>query len=135
MKTIDRLCGVLALALALVGVAAASEGEDMRMENVQMDRLDNASLQRGAATFVNYCLNCHSAQNMRYSRLKDIGLTEDQIKNNLILTSAKLADTMSITMSRADAKAWLGAAPPDLSVEARIRERNWLYGYLRSFYR
>jgi len=100
-----------------------------------MKRLDNASLQRGAAIFVNYCLNCHSAQLMRYSRLKDIRLTQDQIKNNLILTNAKIADTMSITMSRSDAKAWLGAIPPDLSVASRIRGPEWLYGYLRAFYR
>jgi ubiquinol-cytochrome c reductase cytochrome c1 subunit len=135
MNTFKQLCWALVLTLSAAGIAAASEGEDMRMESVQMDRLDNASLQRGAATFVNYCLNCHSAQYMRFSRLKDIGLTEEQIKNNLIFTGAKLGDTMSISLGKADAKAWLGAAPPDLTDEARIRGRNWLYGYLRSFYR
>jgi ubiquinol-cytochrome c reductase cytochrome c1 subunit len=133
MNMIKTIC-----ALALVLLAAplfASEGEDMRMERLQIDRLDNASLQRGAKTFVNYCLNCHSAQNMRYNRLKDIGLAEDQIKNNLMFATSKIGDTMSVAMPRTEAKAWFGAAPPDLSVEARIRGDEWLYGYLRAFYR
>jgi ubiquinol-cytochrome c reductase cytochrome c1 subunit len=123
------------LVLAIAGHAVASEGEDMRMEPAQMDRLDNASLQRGVRTFVNYCLNCHSAQYMRYNRLADLGLSVDQIKNNLIFTGAKIGDTMTVAMSKADAKAWFGVVPPDLALEARIRGRDWIYGYLRAFYR
>ena len=85
--------------------------------------------------FVNYCLNCHSASAMRYSRMQDIGLTEDQIKENLLFASDKPGELMKVGMTKADAKAWFGAAPPDLSVIARSRGSDWLYTYLRSFYR
>jgi ubiquinol-cytochrome c reductase cytochrome c1 subunit len=96
---------------------------------------DRASLQRGAKVFVNYCLNCHSAQYMRYSRLQDIGLTEPEIKDNLIFSGQKVGETMTVALQKADAKVWLGVNPPDLSVIARSRGADWLYSYLRSFYR
>ena len=94
-----------------------------------------------AQLFVNYCLGCHSAQYMRYNRLADIGLTDAQIKDNLLFTGQKVGDTMQIPMSKADAAEWLGAAPPDLSVITRARSSgagsgsDWLYTFLRSFYR
>jgi ubiquinol-cytochrome c reductase cytochrome c1 subunit len=88
-----------------------------------IDLSDQASLQRGARTFVNNCLNCHSANYMRYNRLKDIGLTEKQIKDNLLSINPK------------DAKKWFGVAPPDLSVEVRARGADWVYAYLQGFYR
>jgi ubiquinol-cytochrome c reductase cytochrome c1 subunit len=100
-----------------------------------------AALQNGAKLFVNYCLNCHSASYLRYNRLQDIGLSEEQIKGNLLFTAEKTGETMMIAMQRADAKAWFGAAPPDLSVIARARASefgsgsDWLYTYLRGFYR
>jgi ubiquinol-cytochrome c reductase cytochrome c1 subunit len=72
---------------------------------------------------------------MRYNRLMDIGLSEAQIKNNLLFASEKVGDTMTVAMQKADAKVWFGAAPPDLSVEARARGADWLYTYLRGFYR
>ncbi|MDA4681156.1 cytochrome c1, partial [Enterobacter asburiae] len=71
--------------------------------------------------FVNYCLNCHGASAMRYNRLRDIGLSEEQIQKNLLFTSDKVGDLMHIAMSRDDAKKWFGAVPPDLSVIARAR--------------
>jgi cytochrome c1 len=82
---------------------------------------DIASLQNGAKLFVNYCLNCHSASSMRYNRLRDLGLNEDQIKNNLLFSGEKVGDMMTIAMRPADAKAWFGAVPPDLSVIARAK--------------
>src|SRR6187551_3219209 len=91
---------------------------------------DKASLQRGAHSFVNYCLNCHSAKYMRYERLKDIGLTEQQIKDNLMFGTDKIGSTMTVAMTPAEGKAWFGAVPPDLSVEARVRGADWLYNYL-----
>lgn len=124
-----------AAALAFVSPATASGGADLRMERAPTNRLDDASLQRGARTFVNYCLNCHSAKYMRYNRLTDLGLTEDQIRDNLILGDAKIGDVMNVAMRPADAKAWFGAPPPDLSVEARVRGRDWLYNYFLGFYR
>jgi ubiquinol-cytochrome c reductase cytochrome c1 subunit len=93
------------------------------------------SIQRGVRVFVNYCLNCHSAQYMRYNRLLALGLTEQQIRDNLMFGEGKLGDTMTVAMRRSDAKQWLGVAPPDLSVVARSRSADWLYTYLRSYYR
>ncbi len=100
-----------------------------------IDANDKASLQRGARTFVNSCLNCHSANYMRYNRLKDIGLTEAQIKDNLLFAGEKVGDTMKVAMNPIDAKKWFGVAPPDLSVEVRARGADWIYAYLRGFYR
>jgi ubiquinol-cytochrome c reductase cytochrome c1 subunit len=93
------------------------------------------SLQRGARNFANYCLNCHSAQYMRYNRLTDLGISEQEIRDNLMFATDKLGSTMTATMPKADAVAWFGVAPPDLSVEARIRGKDWLYSYLLAFYR
>ena len=100
-----------------------------------IDPTDQASLQRGARTFVNNCLNCHSANYMRYNRLVDIGLTEKEIKENLLFAGEKVGDTMQVAMDPKDAKKWFGVAPPDLSVEVRARGADWVYAYMRSFYR
>ncbi|MGQ0442514.1 MAG: cytochrome c1 [Methylophilaceae bacterium] len=100
-----------------------------------IDPSDQASLQRGARTFINNCLNCHSANYMRYNRLVDIGLTEKQIKDNLLFAGEKVGDTMQVAMSVKDAKKWFGVAPPDLSVEVRARGADWVYAYMRGFYR
>jgi ubiquinol-cytochrome c reductase cytochrome c1 subunit len=129
MKT--KFLFVLALLLPLL--AAANEG--VKLDHAPIDPNNQASLQRGAKVFVNYCLNCHSAAYMRYNRLQDIGLTDAQIKANLLFAGEKVGDTMTVAMNKSDAKAWFGATPPDLSVEARARGADWLYSYLRSFYR
>lgn len=94
-----------------------------------------ASLQNGAKLFVNYCLNCHSAVSMRYNRLRDIGLTDEQIQQNLLFSADKVGELMKTSLSAKDGKAWFGATPPDLSVIARARGSDWLYTYLRTFYR
>lgn len=106
------------------------------------DRSGNvAALQNGAKVFVNYCMSCHSASFMRYNRLGDIGLSEEQIRGNLIFSDAKIGDLMKISMRPGEAKVWFGAAPPDLTLVARARSSesgtgaDWLYTYLRSFYR
>lgn len=124
------------LLLATAGGASASEA-GARLETAPgTSRFElQGSLQRGARDFINYCLNCHSAQYMRYSRLKDLGLTEAQIKDNLMFATDKISETMTAAMTRADAKAWFGAPPPDLTVETRIRGRDWLYSYLLAFYK
>ncbi len=124
---------LLILALLLPTALLANEGVPLEKAPVNLD--DQASLQRGAKTFINYCLNCHSASAMRYNRLQDIGLTEAQIKANLLLAGEKVGDTMTVAMRSKDAKAWFGATPPDLSVEARARGADWLYAYMRGFYR
>ena len=133
----------LLLALSFLPFAAAfsaafsvhaSEG-GYRLDRAPIDQKDMLSLQAGARTFVNYCLNCHGAQYMRFNRLTDIGLTEKQILDNLVLTGAKVGDPMKVALSSKDGKAMFGAAPPDLSVIARARSADWLYTYLRTFYR
>ena len=123
---------VLALATAPL-LAYASSGRALDTAPIQLH--DMASLQRGAKVFVNYCLNCHSASYMRYNRLRDLGLSEAQIVDNLIFTKQKVGETMEVSMGKRDAKAWFGAAPPDLTVTARARGADWLYTYLRTFYR
>lgn len=129
--------------------ARAAAGPATRMERFVADPRDVESLQRGAKLFVNYCLNCHGAKYMRYNGLTQLGLTEQQVTENLILSGrfeaaadgtlryvpAKIGDTMKATMPPAQAKAWFGAPPPDLSVESRVRGTQWLYNYLIGFYR
>lgn len=126
---------LFAILLALLPVAAHASEETAALDKAPVNVYDKLSLQRGARTFVNYCLNCHSANYMRYSRLQDLGLTEAQIRDNLLFTAEKVGQPMSIAMHPADAKKWFGAAPPDLTVIARARGADWLYTYLRSFYR
>ncbi len=123
------------LALLLPTLAAANEGP--KLDHAPIDPANQASLQRGARTFVNYCLSCHSAAYMRYNRLADIGLSDAQIKANLMFAGEKVGDPMTITMNKKEAKAWFGATPPDLSVQARAYANgaDWLYTYLRGFYR
>lgn len=106
-----------------------------RLDRAPIDPKDLVSLQAGAKTFVNYCLNCHGAQYMRYNRLTDLGLTEAQIRDNLILTDAKVGDTMKVVLSAKDGKTMFGTTPPDLTVIGRSRGADWLYTYLRAFYR
>lgn len=123
------------LSFVLMFSVLAHANEPLALDKAPIDPNNQASLQRGAKYFVNYCLNCHSAVSMRYNRLLDLGITEAQIKNNLLFASDKVGDTMTVAMQKADAKVWFGAAPPDLSVEARARGADWLYTYLRGFYR
>jgi len=126
-----RLLLALILAPCLV---LASEG-GYRLDRAPIDPTDLVSLQSGARTFVNYCLNCHGAQYMRYNRLTDLGLTETEIRDNLIFTDAKFGGTMKVALGAKEGKAMFGAAPPDLTVIGRSRSPDWLYTYLRTFYR
>ena len=125
----------LILMLALVLPFAAQANEGVHLDKAPINSANEASLQRGAKVFVNYCLNCHSAAAMRYNRLKDIGLTDEQIKGNLMFAGEKVGETMTVAMNKKDAKNWFGATPPDLSVVSRSRGADWLYTYLRGFYR
>ena len=114
--------------------AMASDG-GVRLDPAPINQTDVISLQSGARTFANYCLNCHSASLMRWNRLMELGLTESQIKDNLMFSGDKVGELMRVAMSRNDARQWFGAAPPDLSVIARARGADWLYTYLHGFYR
>jgi ubiquinol-cytochrome c reductase cytochrome c1 subunit len=134
------LLGLLFALGLLSGVHAAGGGA--ALDKFPADRVTNlAALQNGARLFVNYCLNCHSANYMRYNRMADIGLSEEQIKKNLMFAAKKVGDPMTVTINPVQAKDWFGAAPPDLTVVARSRAGNggsgadYLYTYMRTFYR
>ena len=130
----------LALTLGVLMGVQANEG-GIAWDKAPNKTNDLAALQNGAKLFVNHCLNCHSAEYMRYNRLKDIGLTEQQIKDNLLFTTEKVGDTMKANFDPKQAKVWFGGVPPDLSVIARSRAghggtgADYLYTYLRTFYR
>ena len=122
-------------ALLLVPALAGAAGVKVPLDRAPINLHDKVSLQRGAQIFVNHCLNCHSAVAMRYTRLTDLGLTEAQIRDNLVFTGDKIGEPMSAAMDPAVAKAAFGIVPPDLSLAARSRGVDWLYTYMRSFYR
>jgi ubiquinol-cytochrome c reductase cytochrome c1 subunit len=135
MNKLAVLLGALLLTVAgVAGTAAASSGVDLRLEPAPVNRLDAESLQRGARTFVNYCLNCHTAKYMRYNRLTDLGLDIAMIEDNLMFATDKVGSTMTVAMTPKDAKTFFGAPPPDLTVEARVRGADWLYNYFLAFY-
>jgi ubiquinol-cytochrome c reductase cytochrome c1 subunit len=130
----------LVTAMGLVVGAQANTG-GIAWDKAPNHLNDLGSLQNGAKLFVNYCLNCHSAAYMRYNRLKDIGLTEQQIKDNLLFTTDKVGETMKAAIDPKQAKEWFGANPPDLTVVARSRAAegqgsgsDYLYTYLRTYY-
>jgi len=131
----------LFFALLCLPLLALAAGPSVPLDKAPDRARDNAALQNGAKVFINYCLNCHSASYYRYNRLTDLGLTEQQIKDNLLFTTDKVGELMTIGMRREDAKLWFGAAPPDLTVIARARSSHdgsgadWLYTYMRGFYR
>jgi ubiquinol-cytochrome c reductase cytochrome c1 subunit len=121
----------LLAAAPMLGLASSG----VHLDDADIDLSDQASLQRGAKYFMNYCLSCHSAKYQRYNRMaKDLGLTEQEVIDNLMFTTDKIGDTMNIAMSVDKATDWFGSSPPDLSVVARARGVDWIYTYLRSFY-
>ena len=125
----------LVFAVLFASLAVFASADELQLDSANFDSHDAISIQRGARDFVNYCLNCHAASAMRYNRLTDLGLTEQQIQENLLFTADKVGDPMTISATRLDQRQWFGVAPPDLSVVARSRGTDWLYTYLRTFYR
>jgi ubiquinol-cytochrome c reductase cytochrome c1 subunit len=137
-----KLIAILLATLGFVGSAQAAGG-GIEWDKFPKEKMsDMAALQHGAKLFVNYCLNCHSAAFMRYNRMRDIGLTEADIKSNLLFAADKVGETMKVSLDPKDAKDWFGANPPDLTVIARSRASagkgsgaDYLYTYMRNFYR
>ena len=131
------------LASLWLAAGAQAAGGGIAWDKFPKERVtDQAALQNGAKLFVNYCLNCHQAAFMRYNRMRDIGLTEEQIKKNLMFASDKVGETMKVPLDPKDAKEWFGGLPPDLTVIARSRSAagqgtgaDYLYTYLRTYYR
>jgi ubiquinol-cytochrome c reductase cytochrome c1 subunit len=141
MKSIQKLALALCLVLSSITGAHAAGGNTIPWDKAPGKTNDLASLQNGAKLFVNYCLNCHSAAFMRYNRLQDIGLTNQQIKDNLLFTTDKVGATMKVNSDPKQVKDWFGAVPPDLTLVARSRSgkdgtgADYLYTYLRTYYR
>ena len=130
MKQLAIFC-----ALFVVATSAGAAGGGVELLESNASLRSKAALQRGARTFVNYCLSCHSAKYMRYNRMADdLELDIESVEDNLMFTTDKVGDTMNIAMDPADAEVWFGVTPPDLSVIARSRGADWLYSFLMGFY-
>jgi ubiquinol-cytochrome c reductase cytochrome c1 subunit len=126
---------LIVVVAALAPAAAFAAGGEAHLDRAGVDVGNRASLQRGAANFVNYCLGCHSAKYVRYNRMAaDIGLTEQQLIDNLMFTGERPHDLMKIGIREDDARRWFGVVPPDLSLIARSRGADYVYTFLRSFY-
>ncbi len=132
-KTIFIILSLLASIATMNPVLASGGGN---LESAGVNFRDTAAIQRGAKWFVNYCFSCHSAVYMRYNRLaEDLGLDEDIVLRDLAFADVNIGDTMDIAMRPEDSEAWLGTTPPDLSVISRSRGNDWLFTYMKSFYR
>ncbi|MEL0585523.1 MAG: cytochrome c1 [Candidatus Thiodiazotropha sp. (ex. Lucinoma kazani)] len=126
---------IVAFLLAAAPLLGLAAGGGVHLDDADIDLGDQASLQRGAKYFMNYCLSCHSAKYQRYNRMaKDLGLTKDEVVQNLMFTTDKIGNTMDIAMTAEQGTEWFGSPPPDLSVISRARGVDWIYTYLRSFY-
>ena len=129
------------LTLLFVPLTAFASGAAFHLDKAPDVQSDQASLQNGARLFVNYCLSCHGISFVRYNRLTELGITDQQVRDNLMFTADKIGEPMRIAARPADQKQWFGVTPPDLSLVARARASadgsgaDWLYTYLRSFYR
>ncbi|WP_407951162.1 cytochrome c1 [Permianibacter fluminis] len=126
---------LVASAGLLAGAAFASGGEEhLEHANIQPDNLK--SLQNGAALYVNYCLGCHSLEHQRYQRMAtDLHFDTDVVIQNLMFTGDKIGEQMKIAMRKDDAAKWFGTPPPDLTLVARSRGADWIYTYLKGFYK
>jgi len=135
-KTFASRLAVFASGL-LISFAASAASPGTTLQQAGNDLGDKASLQRGAALYMNYCSGCHSLKYLRYSRMaEDLGLTEDEVMANLNFTGAKVGEQIGVSMRTADGNAFFGKMPPDLSLITRTKlgESDWIYTYLKSFY-
>ena len=114
---------------------ALAAGGGAHLDSANVDLRDQASLQRGAKLFADYCMGCHGLKYARYERVgNDLGMTPDEVKNQLMVGGGKIGDLMKTSMSAADAEKYFGTVVPDLTLVARLRGEDWVYTYLRSFY-
>ncbi|MDO6512861.1 MULTISPECIES: cytochrome c1 [unclassified Neptuniibacter] len=126
---------LITLVMAVLPLTANAAGGSGHLDHMDVDLHNQASLQRGMKTFVNYCMGCHSAEYQRYERAAiDLGMNPEVVAEHLIFGDLKVGEQMTISMSKEDAGKWFGNPPPDLTLEARLRGGDWLYTYLRSFY-
>ncbi len=127
---------LVVLPIKAVGAEAGFECGTIECDEMVPDLTDKESLQRGAKWFTNYCMGCHSARFSRFERVADdLDIPHDLMMSNLVLGDRRIGELMTIAMDPKDSKAWFGATPPDLTLVARARSPEWLYTYLRSFYK
>ena len=132
-KTFASRLAAFAAGLLLSASALAAGGGNLQQAGIDIG--DRASLQRGAALYMNYCAGCHSLKYVRYARIaEDLGLSEDDVQQYLNFTGGKIGDHVISAMSPEMGLAAFGKAPPDLSVISRVRGPDWIYSYLTSFY-
>ena len=128
-----KLIAAFLLSVAPVVVSAAGGGAHLDAANVDLH--DQASLQRGAKLFAEYCMGCHGLKYARYQRVgNDLGMTEDEVKRDLMVAGGKIGDLMKTAMTPAESEKYFGTVVPDLTLVARLRGEDWVYTYLRSFY-
>lgn len=126
---------IIATVLLIAPALGFASGGGPKLESANIDLTDKASLQRGAQTFVNYCMGCHSLRYMRWNRLaKDTGLTDAQVLQSFVFTDANVGSQMISSMPADDAEKWFGIQVPDLTLVARWRSPDWVYSYLKGFY-
>ena len=140
IKSLGILAVMGALTVIPLKVVGAESGFDcgtIPCDPITTDAADKPSLQRGAALYTNYCMGCHSLQYSRHNRVaRDLGIPEDLYKANLMFDpETKVGALMDNSMDKSNAKKWFGATPPDLTLVSRARQPEWLYTYLRTFYK
>ncbi len=127
---------LIKILILLVSSQVLASGEGAHLEKAETNIRSKESLRNGAKNYMNYCSGCHSLQYQRYKRMaEDLGLSKEEVEQNLIFTGAKYTDHMTMNMSSEDSEVWFGKAPPDLSVIARARGNDWLFSYLKGFYK
>jgi len=136
MKTLIKRLLLPVLCMLWVPAGMTAGGGNENLDSAYINLSDKVSLRNGAHTFVNYCLSCHEASYMRYERMADdLGIDRETLKRDMMFAADKPGELMTVNMSDEDAKAWFGVVPPDLSLTARSRGPDWIYTYLRGFYR
>ena len=135
MIKIKKIASLMALGACLFASQAMAAGGAVHLEPAEIDPDNVSSLQRGARNFMNYCSGCHSAQYVRFNTIgKSLGLSEEQLVDNLMFNAAKTFETIKSSMPPADAARWYGTAPPDMSLMARAKGADYVYNFLKGFY-
>ncbi len=130
-----RALGKLVVLAAILATAQAHASTGTKLEKADIDPGNIASLQRGAANFMNYCSGCHSARYVRFNTIgKYLGLSEEELVDNLMFNAEKTFDTILASMPASDAARWYGTAPPDMSLMARAKGADYIYNFLKGFY-
>jgi ubiquinol-cytochrome c reductase cytochrome c1 subunit len=126
-----------ATVISLLSTVVLAAGGEVQLDHMEPDMSDNVSLQEGLRTYMDYCAGCHSLAYARYNRVaKDLDIPEGIMMEQVVFApDAKFGDLMKFAMSAKDGKTWFGAAPPDLTMVTRVRGVDWVYSYLRGFYK